>query len=901
MTANIYEKYIFCALFVHNLYVNYKQNRGECANAAEKRKRRSNMNTEKFTKNTALALNRASELAKTAKASSVEPVHIVLALMEDKGGFVPEILTSINVSAAELSLGLNRIIEAAPKVTGDASLYLSGAASRALESADAMRAKMGDEYLSVEHLMLGILNTAEGGLKELFADLGLKKSDFAGACESARGNRHADSENPEGTYNVLKKYGSDLVELARAHKLDPVIGRDEEIRNVIRILSRKTKNNPCLIGEPGVGKTAIAEGLAARIVRGDVPDNLKDRTVFSLDMGALVAGAKYRGEFEERLKAVLNEIKASDGKIILFIDELHTIVGAGKTDGAMDAGNLLKPMLARGELHCIGATTLNEYRLYIEKDAALERRFQPVKVPEPTVEDTVAILRGLKERYEVFHGVKIHDAALISAATLSDRYISDRFLPDKAIDLVDEACALIKTEMNSMPTEMDDISRRIMQLEIEEQALSKETDRLSEERKAKIKAELSEEREKFSVMKARLDNDKKTIEKTRRIREEIEAVGAQIEEAENTYNLSLAAELKYGRLPALKKELSEAEEESSALMRDSILRSAVTDEEIAKIVARWTGIPIAKLLEGEREKLLNMSGLLHRRVIGQNEAVDKVADAILRSRAGIRDPRRPIGSFMFLGPTGVGKTELAKALAEALFDDEKAIIRIDMSEYMEKHSTARLIGAPPGYIGYDEGGQLSEAVRRKPYSIVLFDEIEKAHPDVFNVLLQVLDDGRITDSHGRTVDFKNTVIIMTSNIGSELILEGIENGELKNSTRGGVSALLKQYFRPEFLNRLDDIIFFKPLSEENVRSIVELAAAGLEVRLRDAGIRIVMTEAAKDFIAKAAYDPLYGARPLKRFISSNIETLVARKIIEENIAPDTTLTVDYDGEKLGVK
>ncbi len=851
------------------------------------------MNAERFTKNAAAALNRAAELAREYSSASVEPVHILLALTEDADGFVGEILSTLGKSREELAAGAKRIIEALPHVGGDASVYLSAEANRVLEQADAERGKMSDDYLSVEHLMLGIINKCTGKLKELLDGMGIGAKKFSEACAKVRGSSHASSENPEETYNVLKKYGSDLVELARAHKLDPVIGRDEEIRNVIRILSRKTKNNPCLIGEPGVGKTAIAEGLAARIVKGDIPDNLKDRSVFSLDMGALVAGAKYRGEVEERLKAVLSEIKASDGRIILFIDELHTIVGAGKTDGAMDAGNLLKPMLARGELHCIGATTLNEYRMYIEKDAALERRFQPVKVPEPSVEDTVAILRGLKDRYEVYHGVKIHDAALISAATLSARYISDRFLPDKAIDLVDEACALIKTEMNSMPTEMDDISRHIMQLEIEEAALSKETDKLSEERKEKIKGELAEEREKFAHMKAKLDNDREAINKTRRLREEIESVSAKIEEAENAYDLNLAAELKYGKLPSLRRELEEAEKESSALKRDSLLRSSVGEEEIAKTVSRWTGIPIAKLLEGEREKLLGMSGILHKRVIGQNEAVDKVADAIIRSRAGIRDPRRPIGSFMFLGPTGVGKTELAKALAEALFDDEKSMIRIDMSEYMEKHSTARLIGAPPGYVGYDEGGQLSEAVRRRPYSIVLFDEIEKAHPDVFNILLQVLDDGRITDSHGRTVDFKNTVIIMTSNIGSELILDGIENGEIKDSTRGGVSTLLKQHFRPEFLNRLDDIIFFKPLTEENVRSIVDLAAASLEDRLADMRIRIKLTERTKDYVARSAYDPLYGARPLKRFMSSNIETLVARKIIADDVAPDTTLTVDY--------
>ncbi len=858
------------------------------------------MNTEKFTKNTVLTLNRAAELTKEMGSGATDTAHIALALTEKPDNFTAEVLNALGVNRGKLVSGIKKILDSMPKISGDANVYLSPEVSKAIDAADAQRAKMGDEYLSVEHLMLGVLGAARGKLGELFKMLGLNQKDFSDVCKKTRGSGKANSENPEDTYNVLKKYGTDLVEMARTHKLDPVIGRDEEIRNVIRILSRKTKNNPCLIGEPGVGKTAIAEGLAARIVRGDVPDNLKDRSIFSLDMGALVAGAKYRGEFEERLKAVLSEIKASDGKIILFIDELHTIVGAGKTEGAMDAGNLLKPMLARGELHCIGATTLNEYRLYIEKDAALERRFQPVKIPEPTVEDTIAILRGLKERYEVYHGVKIHDAALISAATLSDRYISDRFLPDKAIDLVDEACALIKTEMNSMPTEMDDISRRIMQLEIEEQALAKETDKLSEQRKSKIKAELAEEREKFSLMKARFDNDKEIINKTHRLREEIESVGAQIEEAESSYNLALAAELKYGKLPALKNELKEAEEKSGELMRDSLLRSAVTEEEIAKTISRWTSIPVAKLLEGERERLLNMSDILHRRVIGQNEAVDKVADAVLRSRAGIRDPRRPIGSFMFLGPTGVGKTELAKALAESLFDDEKSIIRIDMSEYMEKHSTARLIGAPPGYIGYDEGGQLSEAVRRKPYSIVLFDEIEKAHPDVFNILLQVLDDGRITDSHGRTVDFKNTVIIMTSNIGSELILDGIESGEIKNSARDGVSVLLKQHFRPEFLNRLDEIIFFKPLSEDNIRSIVELAAKSLEDRLSDLRIKILLTDTAKEYIARSAYDPLYGARPLKRFISSNIETLIAKKIIAEDIAPDTTLTVDLDGKGLTI-
>ena len=855
------------------------------------------MNYEKLTKNTSAALSEAKSLAEAKRNPTVEPAHILSALVEKRDGLVPEILAAMGKSADALKEGAELILNALPRASADASVYLSPEASRALEAADKVREKMGDEYLSVEHLMLGIISSTKGKLAELIKSFEITEKEFSAAVKKIRGSRRADSESPEDTYNALKKYGTDLVEMAREHKLDPVIGRDDEIRNVIRILSRKTKNNPCLIGEPGVGKTAIAEGLAMRIVRGDVPDNLKDRTVFSLDMGALVAGAKYRGEFEERLKAVLSEIKQSDGRIILFIDELHTIVGAGKTEGAMDAGNLLKPLLARGELHCIGATTLNEYRLYIEKDAALERRFQPVRVPEPTVEDTVAILRGLKERYEIFHGVKIHDAALISAATLSARYISDRFLPDKAIDLVDEACALIKTEMNSMPTEMDEIKRHIMQLEIEEAALSKETDRLSEERKALIKAELSEEREKFSLMKAKLENDRETIEKAQKIREKIDATNAEIELAENKYDLNRAAELKYGKLPELRRELEEAESAGEELKRESILRSAVTEEEIAKTVARWTGIPIAKLMEGEREKLLGMSEVLHRRVVGQNEAVDKVADAILRSRAGIRDPKRPIGSFMFLGPTGVGKTELAKTLAEALFDDEKSIIRIDMSEYMEKHSTARLIGAPPGYIGYDEGGQLSEAVRRKPYSIVLFDEVEKAHPDVFNVLLQVLDDGRITDSHGRTVDFKNTVIIMTSNLGSDVILDGIKDGEITQEAREEVSMLLKRSFRPEFLNRLDEVIYFKPLTKENLRAIVDLAEEALKKRLSEMRLDISLTDRAKEYIGETAYDPVYGARPLGRFMSSRVETLVARRIIADNIAPDARLVVDFvDGE-----
>ena len=854
------------------------------------------MNMNQFTQKTLAALQRSQALAMEYGHVEVQQEHMMMALTEDKSDLIPQLLTKCGISVDALRRGLEDNLNRMPKVSGGSGqVYLAGDTEKALLEAEKAAERMKDEYLSVEHVWMGLCEKASAGVKKVLKSLDYRADAFLKALSEVRGAARVTSDSPEDTYDALKKYGSDLVELARQQKLDPVIGRDSEIRNVIRILSRKTKNNPVLIGEPGVGKTAIAEGLAQRIVRGDVPDSLKNRTIFSLDMGSLIAGAKFRGEFEERLKAVLAEIKKSEGKIILFIDELHTIVGAGKADGAMDAGNLLKPMLARGELHCIGATTLNEYRQYIEKDAALERRFQPVLVSEPTVEDTIAILRGLKERYEVFHGVKIQDAALIAAATLSNRYITDRFLPDKAIDLVDEACAMIRTEIDSLPAELDDIRRHIMQLEIEEAALKKEEDNLSKAHLAEVQKELAEQRDQFNSMKARWEAEKEAIGRVTTLREEIERVNAQIEQAERTYDLNRAAELKYGELPKLKQDLEKEEsiaEESRG--ENSLLRDRVTEEEIARIICRWTGIPVARLMEGEREKLLHLEDTLHKRVIGQDEAVRKVSEAILRSRAGIQDPNRPLGSFLFLGPTGVGKTELAKALAQALFDDEKNMVRIDMSEYMEKFSVSRLIGAPPGYVGYDEGGQLTEAVRRHPYCVVLFDEVEKAHPDVFNVLLQVLDDGRITDSQGRTVDFKNAILIMTSNLGSEYILDGIENGEIRPEARETVDRLLKTHFRPEFLNRIDEIVYYKPLTRNEIGSIVRLMVDNLNQRLESRQLKVSLTDAAMNAVIDRGFDPVYGARPLKRYLQSKVETLIARKVIAADIEPGTVLTVDAD-------
>lgn len=862
------------------------------------------MNAQKFTQKSLESIQAAQDMAIEYQNNAIEQAHLLYALLNQENGLIPQLMTKMNVDSQALSNSVLQKISAMPKVSGSGrqsgTVYISQSADKTLIEAEKTAKNMKDEYVSVEHIFLSLTETSDTDIKEIFRAFSIDKNKFLTVLMEVRGNTKVTNQNPEETYDVLAKYGQELVELAKNNKLDPVIGRDSEIRNVVRILSRKTKNNPVLIGEPGVGKTAIAEGLALRIVAGDVPDSLKDRKIFSLDLGALVAGAKYRGEFEERLKAVLSEIKKSEGRIILFIDELHTIVGAGKTDGAMDAGNLLKPMLARGELHCIGATTLNEYRQYIEKDAALERRFQPVMVNEPTVEDTISILRGLKERYEVFHGVKIHDQALIAAASLSDRYISDRFLPDKAIDLIDEACAMIRTEIDSMPTELDEISRKIIQHEIEEAALKKENDNISKEHLLEVQKELAEMRSNFNEMKAKWENEKNAITKVQKLREDIEKVNGDIAKAEREYDLNKAAELKYGKLPQLTRELEDEEKiAEKAKNSDSLLRDKVTDEEIAKIICRWTGIPVSKLMEGEREKLLNLENILHKRVIGQNEAVEKVSEAILRSRAGIQDPDRPIGSFLFLGPTGVGKTELAKALSESLFDDEHNIVRIDMSEYMEKFSVSRLIGAPPGYVGYEEGGQLTEAVRRKPYSVVLLDEVEKAHPDVFNILLQILDDGRITDSQGRTVDFKNTIIILTSNLGSSYILDGInEHGEITDQARKQVDTLLKQQFRPEFLNRLDEIIFYKPLSKEEIFSIVDLMLDDLRKRLKDKQISISVTDSAKDYIIENGYDPNYGARPLRRFLQRKAETLIAKKIIAGNIMPGTTLVLDFNGNEL---